>query len=207
MLFGLYLALLRIDSRSITFGGSADKSSPRTAFFISCANADMYPSQYPQLSKSMNSSSYICKSYVDYVLETHLTYGDALSIYFHRIAGHWRVAGSNNYTVVVSRTGVEDSPLSIPRRVVVRNGEPVEEFYTQDTVVEGVTYRAREKAENHGISLDWLWDLAENYWARGAKGAHATFGYEYGYPTAIHSSYGTKCDEVLKAEDYTPLEE
>ena len=63
----------------------------------------------------------------------------------------WETKGSDSYSYVYSGVDEEGHPLFPTQRIVVRNGEAVEAFYTQDYEEGGVVYPAGTKIEPRNV--------------------------------------------------------
>ena len=128
----------------------------------------------------------------------------------HRLL--WEAKGSDSYSYVYSGVDEEGHPLFPTQRIVVRDGEAVEAFYTEDYEEGGVVYPAgtRIVPRNLPQTIDLptlappsslMWHLVE-MWIRGDQTiTDVSFDYEFGYPATIR--WG---DSFLYASDYTPLE-
>ena len=120
----------------------------------------------------------------------------------------WETKGSDSYSYVYSGVDSEGHPLFPSQRIVVRNGEAVEAFYTEDYEEGGVVYPAGTRIEPKNkpqiIDIptleDTFWYFAEQ-WPREPSVRDVSFDYEFGYPTAIR--WG---DSFLYASEYTPLD-
>ena len=142
------------------------------------------------------------------ILEPHWSKAHVRADDFARHRLLWEVKGSDSYSYVYSGVDEEGHPLFPTQRIVVRNGEAVEAFYTEDNEEGGVVYpagtRIEPKKNPQIIDIptleDTIWHFAEQ-WPREPSVRDVSFDYEFGYPTAIR--WG---DSFLYASEYTPLE-
>ena len=142
------------------------------------------------------------------ILETYWSESYARSVYFDRHHLLWEAKGSDSYSFVYSGVDEEDHPLFAPQRVIVRNGEAVEAFHTEDFEAGGVVYPAgtRIEANNTPTLENTFWYYAE-MWGSGTASAitDVTFDYEFGYPSAFTFDFAEEGKWFFYASDYTPL--
>ncbi len=140
------------------------------------------------------------------ILETYWSERYARNAYFNRHRLLWDAKGSDSYSYVYS--GMREEVIA-SERVIVRNGEAVEAFYTEDFEEGGVVYPAgtRIEANNTPTLEKFFWYYAE-VWGSGIASAitDVTFDYEFGYPSAFTLDFAEEGKWFFYASDYTPLD-
>ena len=156
------------------------------------------------------------KAVLEPFLEAHWSKTSVRAEYVDRHRLLWQTKGSDSYSYV-SSVGDEGGRISFAQRIVVRNGEAVEAFYTQDYEEGGVVYPAGTRIEPRNIpqTIDLptlaprsslMRHLVEAWISGDRHITDVSFDYEFGYPTAIRWRLKNEPDKFLYASEYTPLD-
>ena len=157
------------------------------------------------------------KAVLEPFLEAHWSKTHVRAEYVNRHRLLWEANGSDSYSFV-SSVGDEGGRISIAQRIVVRNGEAVEAFYTQDYEEGGVVYPAgtrRIVPRNLPQTIylptlappsSLMWHLVEAWISGDPSVSDVSFDYEFGYPTAIRWRLKNEPDKFLYASEYTRLD-
>ena len=146
------------------------------------------------------------------ILEPHWSKDWVRGIYLDRHRNLWESKGSDSYSFV-SSFGDEDGRLLSTEKIVVRNGEVVEVFSTEDgdQWVKVWPDGSRPNAVPSAKTLErssFIWD---DIWQRIIRENwpinDVSFDYEFGYPTALRFfRLKDEPDVFLYISEYTPLE-
>ena len=146
------------------------------------------------------------------ILEPHWSKDWVRGIYLDKHRNLWESKGSDSYSFV-SSFGDEDGRLLSTEKIVVRNGEVVEVFSTEDgdQWVKVWPDGSRPNAVPSAKTLErssFIWD---DIWQRIIRENwpinDVSFDYEFGYPTALRFfRLKDEPDVFLYISEYTPLE-